>query len=87
VLGYLPPRLLGGEMTLDVDAARAAVARIAEAVGLPDVETAAAGIIDIVNENMVGALRLVSVRQGYDPREFTLVAFGCPTPCRQSPTR
>ena len=39
-------------------------------------EAAAAGIIDIVNENMFGALRLVSVQQGFDPRDFALVAFG-----------
>src|SRR3954454_12580007 len=76
VLGHLPPRLLGGEMTLDVDAARAAVQTVADAMGLPDAETAAAGIVDIVNENMFGALRLVSVQQGYDSRDFALVAFG-----------
>ena len=76
VLGYLPPSLVGGEMTLDVDAARASVQTIADAMGLPDAETAAAGIVDIVNENMFGALRLVSVQQGYDPRDFALVAFG-----------
>ena len=76
VLGYLPPRLIGGEMTLDTDAATAAVSKVAEAMGLPDARSAAAGIIDIVNENMFGALRLVSVQQGYDPRDFALVAFG-----------
>ena len=76
VLGYLPPSLVGGEMTLDADAARASVQTIADAMGLPDAETAAAGIVDIVNENMFGALRLVSVQQGYDPRDFALVAFG-----------
>ncbi len=76
VLGHLPPSLIGGEMTLDVDAARRAVQKVADAMGLPDAETAAAGIIDIVNENMFGALRLVSVQQGYDPRDFALVAFG-----------
>jgi N-methylhydantoinase A len=75
VLGHLPPSLLGGEMTLDVDAALAAVETIATAMGV-DAKRAAAGIIDIVNENMFGALRLVSVQQGYDPREFALVAFG-----------
>ena len=62
-------------MTLDPDAAVAAVAKVAEAIGLGVPQTAA-GIIDIVNENMVGALRLVSVQQGYDPRDFALVAFG-----------
>ncbi|HVL85891.1 MAG TPA: hydantoinase/oxoprolinase family protein [Pseudonocardia sp.] len=76
VLGYLPPTLAGGEITLDVDAARRAVATVAEAMGLDSVETAAAGIVDIVNENMLGGLRLVSVQQGFDPRDFALVAFG-----------
>ena len=76
VLGYLPTELAGGEISLDRDAARAAVQTVADAMGLPSVEAAAAGIVDIVNENMFGALRLVSVQQGYDPRDFALVAFG-----------
>ena len=76
VLGYLPTSLAGGEITLDVDASRAAVQKIADAMGLPSAEAAAAGIIDIVNENMLGGLRLVSVQQGFDPRDFALVAFG-----------
>jgi N-methylhydantoinase A len=76
VLGYLPTELAGGEITLDRDAARAAVKPIADATGLASVEAAAAGIVDIVNENMFGALRLVSVQQGFDPRDFALVAFG-----------
>ncbi len=76
VLGHLPPRLLGGEMELDVEAARAAVQTIADAMGLPSVEAAAEGILAIVNENMAGALRLVSVQRGHDPRDFALVAYG-----------
>ncbi len=76
VLGYLPPRLLGGEMSLDVEAARTAVQKVADAMGLASVEEAAAGIVAIVNENMAGALRLVSVQRGHDPREFALVAYG-----------
>src|SRR4051812_36665524 len=76
VLGNLPAELAGGEITLDREASRAAVATIAEAMGLPSPEAAAQGIIDIVNENMFGALRLVSVQQGFDPRDFALVAFG-----------
>ena len=52
-----------------------AVQTVAEALGLP-LKKAAAGIIDIVNENMFGALRMVSVEQGHDPREFALIAFG-----------
>ena len=75
VLGHLPPRLLGGEMSLDVEAARAAVKKIGDTLGL-SIEQAAQGIIDIVNENMFGALRLVSVQRGLDPRDFALVAFG-----------
>jgi N-methylhydantoinase A len=75
VLGYLPAGLLGGEMGLDVDAARTAVQSVADAMGV-SLERAAAGIIDIVNENMFGALRLVSIEQGYDPRDFALVGFG-----------
>ena len=76
VLGYLPSSLAGGEITLDVEASRAAVGKVAEAMGLESPEAAAAGIVDIVNENMLGGLRLVSVQQGFDPRDFALVAFG-----------
>ncbi|MBY6682099.1 hydantoinase/oxoprolinase family protein [Rhodococcus sp. BP-316] len=76
VLGYLPAALAGGEVRLDVDASRTAVATIADAIGLGSPEEAASGIVDIVNENMFGALRLVSVQQGYDPRDFALVSFG-----------
>lgn len=75
VVGHLPPSLLGGEMRLDVEAARNAVSKIATALGL-SIEEAAQGILDIVNENMAGALRLVSVQRGYNPRNFALVAFG-----------
>jgi N-methylhydantoinase A len=75
VLGYLPEDLLGGTFRLDRDAARRAVSKIADALGIGLME-AAAGIIAIVNENMFGALRLVSVQQGYDPRDFALMPFG-----------
>ena len=74
VLGRLPTRL-AGEMELDRAASEKAVQIVADALGL-DLNTAAAGIIDIVNENMLGALRLVSIEQGYDPRDFALIAFG-----------
>lgn len=75
VLGYLPENLLGGNFKLDREASRRAVQVIADALGLSLME-AAAGIISIVNETMFGALRLVSVQQGYDPRDFALMAFG-----------
>src|SRR3954462_11395706 len=75
VLGHLPADLIGGEMALDVEAARAAVQTVADAMGL-SLEEAADGILRIVNENMAGALRVISVQRGHDPREFALVAFG-----------
>ncbi len=75
VLGYLPAELIGGEMQLDAAAAAQSVKTVADALGLK-LKRAAAGIIDIVNENMFGALRLVSVQQGFDPRDFALIAFG-----------
>ena len=75
VLGRLPPRLLGGKMMLDTKASEEAVAKIARALSL-DLHQAAQGILDIVNENMLGALRLVTVQKGLDPRDFALVAFG-----------
>ncbi|MBZ5539866.1 MAG: hydantoinase/oxoprolinase family protein [Acidobacteriia bacterium] len=75
VLGYLPPTLLGGEMTLDESLSGKAVQKIADAMGL-SLHVAAEGIYNIVNENMFGALRLVSVQRGYDPREFALVGLG-----------
>ena len=76
VLGYLPSDVkLGGAMTIDKEAATAAVQTLADAMGI-ELMTAAEGIIKIVNESMLGALRLVSVEQGYDPRDFALVGFG-----------
>ncbi len=76
VLGYLPSDVkLGGAMTINRDAAVTAVQTVADAMNI-DLMAAAEGIIKIVNESMLGALRLVSVEQGYDPRDFALVGFG-----------
>jgi len=75
VLGYLPENLLGGTFQLDRDGAKRAVQTIADALDI-DLMAAARGIIDIVNENMFGALRMISVQQGYDPRHFALMGFG-----------
>lgn len=76
VLGYLPTAVrLGGDMEIRKDLAQKAVKKVAEPLGL-SVKEAASGIIDIVNENMYGALRLVSVEKGYDPRDFALMGFG-----------
>ncbi|MDT3437221.1 hydantoinase/oxoprolinase family protein [Haloarcula sp. 1CSR25-25] len=76
VLGRIPPMVqLGGKMDLDHEAAREAISGIAQQRD-STVEEAAQAILDIVNENMYGALRVVSVERGYDPRDFGLVAFG-----------
>ncbi|KAJ7127119.1 Hydantoinase/oxoprolinase-domain-containing protein [Mycena epipterygia] len=75
VLGYLPEYLLGGSFKLDLDASRKAVQTTADDLGISLFE-AAEGIVRVTNETMYGALRLVSVEQGYDPRDFSLVAFG-----------
>jgi N-methylhydantoinase A len=76
LLGYLDPEFFhGGELTLDVDAARRAVAGIADELGLNETD-AAAGIYRVVNANMAAALSVVSVQRGHDPREFVLVVAG-----------
>lgn len=76
VLGHLPARLLGGRIALDVEAATEAVRRgVADPLGL-SIEEAARGILAIVDNHMVGAVRIVSVERGHDPRDFTLVPFG-----------
>ncbi|MET0929942.1 MAG: hydantoinase/oxoprolinase family protein [Aeromicrobium sp.] len=75
VLGHLPTTLLGGDMTLDVEAAHRAHGPLAEQLGV-DVHSAAQAVIDIVNGNMLGALRAVTVQRGLNPREFSLLSFG-----------
>ena len=77
VLGYLnPDYFLGGELRLDVAAARRAIERhLARPLGL-DVEQAAWGIHALATESMAAAVRVVSVDRGKDPRELCLVAFG-----------
>jgi N-methylhydantoinase A len=76
VLGYLPEaQRLGGDMQLDRKLSHQAVEKIGKALGKTP-KDAALGIYNIVNENMVGALRLVSVEQGHDPRDYALIAFG-----------
>ncbi len=76
VLGHLPPELLGGRMRLDPERAEQAVReRVAEPLGL-DLHAAARGILAIADSNMVGAIRVVSVERGHDPRNFALVPFG-----------
>ena len=76
VLGYLnPARFAGGAMTLDVSAAERAVAAIGRRLGVEPV-AAAAGIHRVVNSRMADQIRLVTIKRGYDPRQFSLVVLG-----------
>jgi N-methylhydantoinase A len=71
-----PASFLGGEMQLDVEAARRAIEQhVARPLGV-DVDTAAAGILDIADAVMARGVRVVSVNRGYDPRDFSLLAYG-----------
>lgn len=71
----LPDRFLGGTMLLAADRVEARMRRLAERIGLPPAD-AAEGVIRVANAAMERAVRVVSIEKGYDPREFTLVAFG-----------
>src|SRR5690349_16801729 len=76
VLGRLGEELIGGAMRLDRSAAERAIAEhVGDPLGLGLVEAADA-IIQVANANMADAMRLISIRRGYDPRDFCLVAFG-----------
>jgi N-methylhydantoinase A len=76
ILGYLNPQFfLGGRMQLDRGLAEQAMERLAAPLGL-DVTEAAAAVYRIVNTNMVGAMRAVSVMRGVDPREYTVIVGG-----------
>jgi N-methylhydantoinase A len=76
MLGRLGTALAGGAITLHRDLAEKAIAeRIAKPLGLTP-EEAALSILKVANANMADAVRLVSIRKGYDPRDFALVAFG-----------
>lgn len=77
VLGYLNPEgLVGGRLPLDAAKAREAIrTHLADPLGI-SVEKAAYGMFTIVNNNMVNAIRRVSVERGYDPRDFVLNCAG-----------
>ena len=76
VLGRLQPEhFLGGRLTLDRQRAEGLMEILAERIGA-DAETAALGVIRVVNASMERAIRTISLERGYDPREFTLVPFG-----------
>jgi N-methylhydantoinase A len=75
VLGRIPPHLLGGEIPLSVEAARAGLEQLGEKLGL-DLERTATGILEISAWNQANALRQVTVARGLDVRDFTLTTFG-----------
>ena len=75
VLGRIPPHLLGGEIPLDVDAARAGVEALASKLGMSPA-ACATGILEISAWNQANALRQVTVKRGLDVRDFTLTTFG-----------
>ncbi|MGB1579900.1 MAG: hydantoinase/oxoprolinase family protein, partial [Nevskiales bacterium] len=76
VLGRLPATTaLGGDMLLDVAAAKQAMAQLAASMGM-SVEAAALGVLRIANEHMAQALRVISVERGEDPRDYSLMSFG-----------
>jgi N-methylhydantoinase A len=80
LLGYIhPERFWGGRLNLDVGAAERAMAAVGRELGLDPAETAYAAY-RVVNEAMVDAIREVSVRQGFDPRRFALIAAGGAAP-------
>jgi N-methylhydantoinase A len=70
-----PGYFLGGEMQLHKEAAERALARLGDELGM-SVEEVAVSVIELVDFNMVNAIRLVSIDRGLDPRDFTLVSFG-----------
>jgi len=77
VLGYLDPEsFAGGRMPLDLEASRRAIEKhIAKPMSLP-IEEAAAGMYRVINHNMAQGVREITVKRGYDPREFTMVVAG-----------
>lgn len=83
IVGRLSPENF--DMEVDMDKVRAGIEeKIAKPFNI-SVEEAALGIIRIANSNMLNALKLISVRKGYDPRDFALVAFGGGGPMHATP--
>jgi N-methylhydantoinase A len=77
LLGRFPPRFfLGGEERLAVERIAPALRRLAWTSQWPSPEALAQGVVDVVNNNMEHAVRLISIERGYDPRDFALVCFG-----------
>ena len=84
VLGRLPTGLAGGGLVLDIAAARRSIQRhVADPLGI-DVVEAAAGIIDVIDNNLAGAIRVITIERGIDPRAFALLGFGGAGPLHAS---
>ena len=84
VLGYLNPEsFAGGDLSLDRDLACEAIGELADTLGLPLIE-AARGVHKVVNAAMADQIRLMLVQRGFDPRDYTLVAFGGAGPIHAS---
>lgn len=80
VLGYIDPNyFLGGEIKLNPDKANEAIGRVSKRIGLSVLETAS-GIYRIVNENMLGGMRVSTLQSGHDPRDYILYVFGGAAP-------
>ena len=75
VVGNLPSSLLDGEMELDLQASADAFGPLAKAMDV-DIDRAGQAVLDIVNGNMLGALRVATVQKGLNPRDYALFAFG-----------
>ncbi|MCC6617337.1 MAG: hydantoinase/oxoprolinase family protein [Anaerolineae bacterium] len=76
VIGYLDAgNFLGGEIKIDPELARAAIARLGDKLGM-SADDVAAGIVHISEAKMAGAVRVISIERGYHPKDFALCAFG-----------
>ncbi|NQE45558.1 hypothetical protein C5S31_06010 [ANME-1 cluster archaeon GoMg2] len=74
--GFINPNyFLGGEMVLNAEKAKTEVAKFADEIGM-SYEDTIRGVLNVVNSNMIRAIRLVSVEKGLDTRDFSLIAFG-----------
>src|SRR5471032_2386498 len=85
VLGRIPPSLIGGGITLNVERARGGIAALAERLpGNMSVEQLASGIIEIANWSQANAIRQMTIQRGIDPRAFALLSFGGAGPAQSA---
>jgi N-methylhydantoinase A len=84
-LGRIPPSLIGGGITLNIDRSRGGVAALAAKLpGSMSVEQLASGIIEIANWNQANAIRQMTIQRGIDPRSFALLSFGGAGPAQSA---